>query len=55
METLAIPVKDAARTLGIGRTKLYELIGAGQLQTMQIGRRRLVKTDSIRALVNQAA
>ncbi|MCI1141938.1 helix-turn-helix domain-containing protein [Sphingomonas sp. WKB10] len=43
METLAVPVKDAARTLGIGRTKLYELIGAGQLQTMQIGRRRLVK------------
>ncbi|MGW8188889.1 helix-turn-helix domain-containing protein [Sphingomonas hankookensis] len=55
METLAIPVKDAAKSLGIGRTKLYELIGGGQLQTLQIGRRRLVKTDSIRALVEKAA
>ena len=55
MEILTCTAIDAARSLGIGKTKLYELIGQGKLKTVKIGRRTLVKTDSIRALVNQAA
>jgi excisionase family DNA binding protein len=38
--------------IGIGRTKLYELIGRGDLQTVKIGRRTLVKSTSIEALIN---
>jgi excisionase family DNA binding protein len=54
MEVLAAPINDAARSLGIGRTKIYELIADGTLATIKIGRRTLVKTDSIRALVEAA-
>lgn len=43
------------RVIGAGHTIIYELIGAGELETIKIGRRTLVKTDSIRALVDRAA
>ena len=44
-------VPDAAKMLGIGRTKIYEMLAKGALASMQIGSRRLVKMDSIKALV----
>jgi len=36
-------VAEAYDATGLGRTKLYELIGGGQLDTVTIGRRRLVR------------
>ena len=47
-------VADAAKLLGIGRTKLYELLKNGELASMQIGKRRLVRVDSISALIERA-
>jgi excisionase family DNA binding protein len=38
LRPLLVDPKQAARLLGIGRTKLYELIGAGTLRPMRIGR-----------------
>lgn len=55
MEPVTISVADATKALGLGQTKIWQLIGAGRLQTVKIGRRTLIKTDSIRALVDQAA
>lgn len=55
MEPITVTVADAKKALGLGSTKIYELIGEGRLQTVKIGRRTLVKTASIRALVDQAA
>lgn len=51
MEPITITVAGARSALGIGTTKIYELIGQGRLQTVKIGRRTLIRTDSIRALV----
>ncbi|MXO49223.1 helix-turn-helix domain-containing protein [Erythrobacter vulgaris] len=44
-------VTDAARCLGIGKTKAYDLISEGLLETISIGSRRLVKVASIHRLV----
>jgi excisionase family DNA binding protein len=55
MQALSTTVKGAADMLGIGRTTVYSLINEKKLQTIKIGRRTLVKTESIRALVDQAA
>ena len=55
MEPITVTVDGAKKALGIGHTKLYELIGEGRLSTIKIGRRTLVKVDSIRQLVDQAA
>lgn len=51
MESLAISVKDAARALGVGRTTVYLLVNTGEIETIHVGRRRLIKTASLRKLV----
>jgi excisionase family DNA binding protein len=47
-------VPDAARMLGIGKTKFYEMLKSGEIASMQIGKRRLVRIDSIKALIERA-
>jgi len=53
MEVVAAPINDAAKSLGVCRSTIYTLINEGKLTTVKIGRRTLVKADSIRALVDQ--
>lgn len=55
MEPVTLSVTDACAALGIKRTKLYELLDARQLDSITIGRKRLVTTESIRRLVATAA
>ncbi len=38
MEQELLRVAEAARILGIGRTKTYELVAAGAIPTVRIGR-----------------
>jgi excisionase family DNA binding protein len=40
-QRLTCTIDDACEVTGLGRTKLYELIGAGRIVTTTIGRRRL--------------
>nr|WP_305081017.1 hypothetical protein [Novosphingobium sp. ERN07] len=40
---------------GIGRSKLYELIASGDVETIKIGRRTLVKVDLVYALKQEKA
>lgn len=48
---LAVPVDDACEIIGVGRTKMYELIDQGRVKSITIGRRRLVVYASLEALV----
>jgi excisionase family DNA binding protein len=48
---LAVTVKNACHLMGIGNTKAYELFKEGKLQTVTIGRRRLVVFASIEKLM----
>ena len=54
MSTLLCSVPKSAQMLGIGKTKAYELISEGRLETVSIGSRRLVKVASIHKLVESA-
>ena len=49
---LLCSIHDAAHSLAVSRSKAYELISEGRLITVTIGRRRLVRTDSVRAIAN---
>ncbi len=49
-----LSIKDARRALGLGRTTIYKLIGDGTLQTITVGRRRLILTRSIQELCDQS-
>jgi excisionase family DNA binding protein len=48
-------IKDAARTLGLGRTSTYNLIKNERLETVKLGSRNLVKVSSIMALIGEGA
>lgn len=50
MDAVLVSVPDAAKALGVGRSKIYELIAEERLETVTIGRRRLVRVESVRAL-----
>ena len=52
MEPLAVSINDTARMLGVGRTTVYEMIKDGRLEAFKLGRRTLVRVDSIRRLVD---
>lgn len=54
MVSMLCSVNEAAKMLGIGRTKIYGMLSKGDLASMQIGTRRLVKIDSIKALIERA-
>ncbi len=51
MDPLTITINDARKAIGVGRTTIYSLIANGQIETVKIGRRRLVRVESIRQLV----
>ena len=51
MEPLAVSINDTAKALGMGRTSIYVMIADGRLVAFKLGRRTLVKADSIRRLV----
>lgn len=46
-------VIEASKMLGVGRTKIYDMLAKGQIQSMRIGSRRLVKMESIKALTER--
>ena len=46
MEPLLTPV-EAARRLGIGRTRMFALIGAGEVRSVKIGRLRRVPVEAL--------
>jgi excisionase family DNA binding protein len=52
---LAVRIADAARLTGIGKTKLFEPIADGTLETTHVGRRRLILYRSLCQLIEGAA
>lgn len=54
MEPLATSVNGAAKALSLGRTSIYALIKEGKLDTVKLGRRTLIKVDSIHRLIDDA-
>ncbi len=50
-DTLAHTIADAVKISGIGRTTLYELIGAGKLDARKVGNRTLIPANSLRSYI----
>ena len=54
MPKFVCSVKEAAALMGVGRTFTYDLIKQGRLETVKLGRRTLIRVDSIQALIGGA-
>jgi excisionase family DNA binding protein len=50
-DIIALTIADAAKACGIGRTTLYELIGAKRLDARKCGNRTLITAESLRNYV----
>jgi excisionase family DNA binding protein len=50
---LLLSVEEAGRALGLGRSKTYELIAAGDLEVVHIGRSARVPVAAIEAFVER--
>jgi excisionase family DNA binding protein len=48
-----VAIKEAARQLGLGRTKVNQMIDEGVLRVQRIGRRKLVTQSSIQDLLDR--
>lgn len=46
-DRLLYSLADSARMLGVGLTMLFKLIKEGELQTVSIGRRRLIARSTL--------
>jgi len=53
MDKLLLTPTEAAGALGIGRSKVYELMQSGQLQSVHIGACRRVPRDALAAFLEQ--
>lgn len=51
--SITLTTAEAARALGIGKTKLFELIAKGDLPALRLGGRTLVRREDIEAFVAQ--
>lgn len=52
---LSYNVNEAAKAVGVGRTKLYELINRGDLQTFRLDGRTLIRADVLTSFVDRVS
>lgn len=52
-QPIAVSPDEAARLAGIGRTTLYAALAKGDLPSIKIGTRRLIRVDAIREWLAQ--
>lgn len=53
-EPIAVRIPEAVRLTGLGRSKLYELIAAGDVEVVKIGRCTLIPMASLYSLFERA-
>lgn len=52
MDKVLLTPLEAAAALGIGRSKVYELLQSGQLQSVHIGRCRRVPAEAVHSFAS---
>lgn len=53
-EPLTVRIPVAMQLIGIGRTKLYELIATGDVEAVKVGTSTLIVVASLRRLIHRA-
>ena len=50
IEPLTVRISTAVRITGLSRSRIYELIQSGDLETVKVGRATLIQYGSLKAL-----
>lgn len=54
IEPLTVRISTAVRITGLSRSRIYELIQTGDIETVKVGRATLVQFHSLKSLVMSA-
>lgn len=52
IDPITVTIADAARISGLSRSSLYRLIQDAHIEKCKVGRRSLIRMDSLRAFLN---
>ena len=52
VEPIAYTIDDAVQASGFSRTRVYAAMRSGELASFKAGKRRLIRADSLRALID---
>lgn len=52
-DPICVRVNDAARMIGVGRTKLYAMISAGEIEAVKLGKATRITTASLHDLIRR--
>ena len=52
LKPLGVPAEKVSKIAGWGRTKTFEMIRSGELESVKVGRSRIVTMRSIRRLLH---
>ena len=55
IEPLTVRISTAVRITGLSRSRIYELIQTGDIETVKVGRATLVQFQSLKSLVSRAS
>lgn len=50
IEPLTVRISTAVRITGLSRSRIYELIQSGELETVKVGRATLIQYGSLKSL-----
>ena len=53
IERITVRVPQALALLGLGRSKLYELMGEGEIETIKVGKATLIVVQSLHDFVQR--
>ena len=55
IEPIGVRIREACRLTGIGRSKLYELIGAGEIRIIKVGSITLIPLAGLRQFLDHSS
>ena len=53
-DLISVRIPDAVRITGLSRSRIYQLIGSGDIEAAKVGRQTLVLVTSLKALLHAA-
>ena len=51
LNPILVGIPEAARLMGLGRSKLYQILNDGELNLIKLGGRSLISVDELRSYV----
>jgi excisionase family DNA binding protein len=55
VEKLAYRPEEAAEASGLGRSTIFNLLRSGELESLKVGRARLIPVDALRKFIKERA